>query len=242
MSLPSPGSRGGDTLSGEFGAKVLVIDDDASLLRALTISLTARGYEVVGARTGEEGLDRVAHRHPDVVLLDLGLPGIDGVEVIRGIRGWSSIPIIVLSARHQSISKVEALDLGADDYITKPFGMDELLARLRVVLRRTIAGSEQPRVEAEGFTVDLAAKRVTRNGIDVHLTPKEWDMVEVLVRNPGQLVSQRQLLHDVWGPGYETETEYLRVLVGRVRRKLEVDHSRPRHFHTEPGMGYRFEP
>lgn len=242
MSLPAPGSRGGDTLSGEFGAKVLVIDDDASLLRALTISLTARGYEVVGARTGEEGLDRVAHRHPDVVLLDLGLPGIDGVEVIRGIRGWSSIPIIVLSARHQSISKVEALDLGADDYITKPFGMDELLARLRVALRRTIAGTEQPRVEAEGFTVDLAAKRVTRNGIDVHLTPKEWDMVEVLVRNPGRLVSQRQLLHDVWGPGYETETEYLRVLVGRVRRKLEVDHSRPRHFHTEPGMGYRFEP
>jgi two-component system, OmpR family, KDP operon response regulator KdpE len=242
MSLPAPGSRGSDTLSGEFGAKVLVIDDDASLLRALTISLTARGYEVVGARTGEEGLDRVAHRHPDVVLLDLGLPGIDGVEVIRGIRGWSSIPIIVLSARHQSISKVEALDLGADDYITKPFGMDELLARLRVVLRRTIAGSEQPRVEAEGFTVDLAAKRVTRNGIDVHLTPKEWDMVEVLVRNPGRLVSQRQLLLDVWGPGYETETEYLRVLVGRVRRKLEVDHSRPRHFHTEPGMGYRFEP
>ncbi len=242
MSLPSPGLGGDDTLSGEFGAKVLVIDDDASLLRALTISLTARGYEVVGARTGEEGLDRVAHRHPDVVLLDLGLPGIDGVEVIRGIRGWSSIPIIVLSARHQSISKVEALDLGADDYITKPFGMDELLARLRVALRRTIAGSEQPRVEAEGFTVDLAAKRVTRNGIDVHLTPKEWDMVEVLVRNPGRLVSQRQLLHDVWGPGYETETEYLRVLVGRVRRKLEVDHSRPRHFHTEPGMGYRFEP
>ena len=242
MSLPSPGSGGDDTLSGEFGAKVLVIDDDASLLRALTISLTARGYEVVGARTGEEGLDRVAHRHPDVVLLDLGLPGIDGVEVIRGIRGWSSIPIIVLSARHQSISKVEALDLGADDYITKPFGMDELLARLRVALRRTIAGTEQPRVEAEGFTVDLAAKRVTRNGIDVHLTPKEWDMVEVLVRNPGRLVSQRQLLHDVWGPGYETETEYLRVLVGRVRRKLEVDHSRPRHFHTEPGMGYRFEP
>src|SRR5450759_5642436 len=134
MSLPSPGSGGDDTLSGEFGVKVLVIDDDASLLRALTISLTARGYEVVGARTGEEGLDRVAHRHPDVVLLDLGLPGIDGVEVIRGIRGWSSIPIIVLSARHQSISKVEALDLGADDYITKPFGMDELLARLRVAL------------------------------------------------------------------------------------------------------------
>ena len=222
---------------------MLVCDDDASLLRALTISLTARGYEVVVARTGEEGLDLAAHRHPDVVLLDLGLPGIDGVEVVRGIRGWSTVPIIVLSARHQSVSKVEALDAGADDYVTKPFGMDELLARLRAVAPPgRPATSSEPRVEAEGFTIDLAAKRVTRDGEDVHLTPKEWDIVEVLVRNPGRLVSQRQLLHDVWGPEYETETEYLRVLMGRVRRKLEVDHSRPRHFRTEPGMGYRFEP
>jgi two-component system KDP operon response regulator KdpE len=228
--------------SGESGTKVLVVDDDAALLRALTISLTARGYEVVGARSGEEGLDRAAHRHPDIVLLDLGLPGIDGREVIQGLRGWSSVPIIVLSARHQSVSKVQALDLGADDYLTKPFGMDELLARLRAALRRTVTEPEEPLVEAEGFTVDLVAKRVTRAGVDVHLTPKEWDIVEVLVRNPGRLVSQRQLLHDVWGPGYETETEYLRVLMGRVRRKLELDHSRPRHFRTEPGMGYRFEP
>jgi two-component system KDP operon response regulator KdpE len=228
--------------SGESGTKVLVVDDDAALLRALTISLTARGYEVVGARSGEEGLDRAAHRHPDIVLLDLGLPGIDGREVIQGLRGWSSVPIIVLSARHQSVSKVQALDLGADDYLTKPFGMDELLARLRAALRRTVTEPEEPLVEAEGFTVDLVAKRVTRGGVDVHLTPKEWDIVEVLVRNPGRLVSQRQLLQDVWGPGYETETEYLRVLMGRVRRKLELDHSRPRHFRTEPGMGYRFEP
>ena len=228
--------------SGESGTKVLVVDDDAALLRALTISLTARGYEVVGARSGEEGLDRAAHRHPDIVLLDLGLPGIDGREVIQGLRGWSSVPIIVLSARHQSVSKVQALDLGADDYLTKPFGMDELLARLRAALRRTVTEPEEPLVEAEGFTVDLVAKRVTRAGVDVHLTPKEWDIVEVLVRNPGRLVSQRQLLQDVWGPGYETETEYLRVLMGRVRRKLELDHSRPRHFRTEPGMGYRFEP
>ena len=228
--------------SGESGTKVLVVDDDAALLRALTISLTARGYEVVGARSGEEGLDRAAHRHPDIVLLDLGLPGIDGREVIQGLRGWSSVPIIVLSARHQSVSKVQALDLGADDYLTKPFGMDELLARLRAALRRTVTDPEEPLVEAEGFTVDLVAKRVTRGGVDVHLTPKEWDIVEVLVRNPGRLVSQRQLLQDVWGPGYETETEYLRVLMGRVRRKLELDHSRPRHFRTEPGMGYRFEP
>jgi two-component system KDP operon response regulator KdpE len=228
--------------TGEAGSRILVCDDDAALLQALTISLAARGYEVVVARTGEEGLDVAAHRHPDVVLLDLGLPGIDGVDVVRGIRGWSSVPIIVLSARHQSVSKVEALDAGADDYVTKPFGMDELLARLRAALRRVTAGDEAPRVETDEFTIDLVDKRVTRDGEDVHLTPKEWDIVEVLVRNPGRLVSQRQLLHDVWGPEYETESEYLRVLMGRVRRKLEVDHSRPRHFRTEPGMGYRFEP
>ena len=152
------------------------------------------------------------------------------------------MPIIVLSARHQSVSKVEALDAGADDYVTKPFGMDELLARLRAALRRQSNGEESPRVETEGFTIDLADKRVTRDGTDVHLTPKEWGLVEVLVRHPGRLVSQRQLLHDVWGPAYETETEYLRVLMARVRRKLEVDPSRPRHFRTETGMGYRFEP
>jgi len=226
----------------EAGGRILVCDDDASLLQALTISLTARGYEVVVARTGEEGLDLVAHRHPDAVLLDLGLPGIDGVDVVRGIRGWSSVPIIVLSARHQSVSKVEALDAGADDYVTKPFGMDELLARLRAALRRVTTGDEAPMVETDEFTIDLVKKKVTRDGADVHLTPKEWDIVEVLVRNPGRLVSQRQLLHDVWGPEYETESEYLRVLMGRVRRKLEADHSRPRHFRTEPGMGYRFEP
>ncbi len=237
----TPPDVAGD-LGQERGTKVLVCDDDASLLRALSISLTARGYEVVVARSGEECLDLTAHRHPDVVLLDLGLPGIDGVEVVHAIRGWSTVPIIVLSARHQSVSKVEALDAGADDYVTKPFGMDELLARLRAALRRTGSGVDEPKVVTEGFTVDLVAKRVTRDGQDVHLTPKEWEIVEVLVRNPGRLVSQRQLLQQVWGPEYETETEYLRVLMGRVRRKLEVDHSRPRHFRTEPGMGYRFEP
>ena len=237
--MTAPGEAPDGTVA---GVRVVVIDDDPSLLRALTISLGARGYEVTGARTGEEGLDQVAHVHPDLVLVDLGLPGIDGVEVIRGIRGWSEVPILVLSARHQSMSKVEALDLGADDYVTKPFGMDELLARIRAALRRAPGADQEPRVEAEGFTVDLAAKRVVKDGVEVHLTPKEWDIVEVLVRNPGRLVSQRQLLQEVWGPQYGTETEYLRVLMGRVRRKLEVDHSRPRHFITEPGMGYRFEP
>ena len=237
-----PGTTDGTGPTREAGSRVLVIDDDVALVRALSISLTARGYDVVVARTGEEGLDRAAHRHPDVILLDLGLPGVDGVDVIRGIRGWSTAPIIVLSARHQSVSKVDALDAGADDYVTKPFGMDELLARLRAALRRAQGGAEEARIEAEGFTVDLVTKRVTRDGEEVHLTPKEWDLVEVLVRNPGRLVSQQQLLHDVWGPEYETETEYLRVLMGRIRRKLEPDHSHPRHFRTEPGMGYRFEP
>ena len=238
----TPADPGTPARDQERGAKVLVIDDDPSLLRALTISLGAHGYEIAAARTGEEGLDQVAHWHPDVVLLDLGLPGIDGTQVIRGIRGWSEVPILVLSARHQSVSKVEALDLGADDYVTKPFGMDELLARLRAALRRAPGAEQDPHVEAEGFTVDLDARRVVREGVPVHLTPKEWELVSVLVRNPGRLVSQRQLLHDVWGPGYDTETEYLRVLMGRVRRKLESDHSHPRHFITEPGMGYRFEP
>jgi two-component system, OmpR family, KDP operon response regulator KdpE len=222
--------------------RVLLVDDDQALVRALTLILTTDGYEVVVAQTGEDGLNQASLHHPDVVLLDLGLPGIDGAEVIRGIRSWSSMPIIVLSARHQSVSKVEALDAGADDYVTKPFGMDELFARLRVALRRTSLPPDQPVVEAEGFTIDLVNKRVTRDGSDVHLTPKEWDVAEVLVRNPGRLVSQRELLHSVWGPEYETETEYLRVLMGRLRLKLESDRSRPRHFRTEPGMGYRFEP
>ncbi len=220
---------------------MLVCDDDTSLLRALDLSLTARGYEVVVTSSGEDGLDEAARHHPDVVVLDLGLPGIGGVEVIRRIRKHSSVPIIVLSARHQSVNKVEALDAGADDYMTKPFGMDELLARLRATLRRTAPGAEALTVEVGGCTIDLGAKRVLRDGTEVHLTAKEWGLVEALVRRPGRLVSQRQLLREVWGPEYETESDYLRVLIARVRRKLEPDPSRPRHFRTETGMGYRFE-
>ncbi|HEV3265280.1 MAG TPA: response regulator [Acidimicrobiales bacterium] len=238
----SPASSVPVAVDREPEARVLIVDDDVALLRALGVSLKAKGYEVIVARRGEDALGLAADRRPDVILLDLGLPGIDGVEVVRGLRGWSSVPIIVLSARHQSVSKVEALDAGADDYVTKPFGMDELLARLRAALRRKPAGPEDPRVETEDFIIDLASKQVTREGSDVHLTPKEWDILEVLVRNPGKLVSQQQLLHDVWGPEYDTETEYLRVLMARVRRKLESDPSRPRHFRTEPGMGYRFVP
>ncbi len=222
--------------------RLLLVDDDVSLLRALTISLGARGYELDVARTGEEALDCAAHRHPDVILLDLGLPTIDGIDVIRGLRGWSTAPVIVLSARHQQAAKVEALDVGADDFVTKPFGMDELLARIRALLRRATTEEEVPQVVTEEFSIDLAAKRVMRDGEMVHLTPKEWDVVELLVRNPGRLVSQHQILRRVWGPEYVKETEYLRVLLVRVRRKLERDPSHPEHFLTEPGMGYRFEP
>jgi two-component system KDP operon response regulator KdpE len=222
--------------------KVLVIDDEVRFARALAISLRARGYDVDTATTGEQGLEEAAHGHPDVVVLDLGLPGIDGLDVLRGLRGWTTVPVIVLSARHGEPSKVDALDAGADDYVTKPFGMDELLARLRAVLRRTTAADEPAVVATEAFTLDLAAKTATAaDGTPIHLTPREWGVVEVLVRNEGKLVSQKQLLQEVWGPQYETETDYLRVYLAGIRRKLEPDTSRPSYFITEPGMGYRFQ-
>lgn len=227
--------------------RVLVIDDEPQIVRALVINLKARQYEVDAAPDGATALQLAAARHPDVVLLDLGLPDMDGVEVIKGLRGWTRVPILVLSARHSSDEKVEALDAGADDYVTKPFGMDELLARLRASVRRAEpvgqeAGAEAVAlVETAGFTVDLAAKKVHRAGRDVRLTPTEWHLLEVLVRNAGRLVSQKQLLQEVWGPSYGTETNYLRVYMAQLRRKLEADPSHPRHFVTEPGMGYRFE-
>ncbi|MYW02047.1 response regulator [Streptomyces sp. SID3343] len=221
--------------------RVLVVDDEPQIVRALAINLKARGYEVDTAGDGTAALTAAADRHPDVVLLDLGLPDIDGVEVIRGLRGWTKIPIIVLSARQASAEKVEALDAGADDYVTKPFGMDELLARLRAAVRRAVPEEEAPVVVTESFTVDLAAKRVSRDGADVRLTPTEWHLLEVLVRHAGRLVSQRALLQEVWGPAYGTETNYLRVYMAQLRRKLERDPSHPRHLLTEPGMGYRFE-
>ncbi len=222
--------------------RVLVIDDEAPILRALKINLTARKYEVSTAADGASGLEAMARDRPDVLILDLGLPDMDGTEVIRGVRGWTSTPIIVLSAWGQESQKVAALDAGADDYVTKPFGMDELLARLRAAVRRASPAPDEPVVAAGDFTVDLAAKRVTRGGRDVRLTPTEWQLLEVLVRNSGRLVSQRQLLHEVWGPGYETEGNYLRVFVAQLRRKLESDPSRPRYLLTEAGMGYRFQP
>ncbi|MEI5521285.1 response regulator [Streptomyces brasiliscabiei] len=224
--------------------RVLVVDDEPQIVRALVINLKARTYEVDAAHDGAGALELAAARHPDVVVLDLGLPDMDGVEVIKGLRGWTRVPIIVLSARHTSDEKVEALDAGADDYVTKPFGMDELLARLRAAVRRAepVAGEEgDVIVETDDFTVDLAAKKVHRDGRDVRLTPTEWHLLEVLVRNTGRLVGQRQLLQEVWGPSYGTETNYLRVYMAQLRRKLEGDPSRPRHFITEAGMGYRFE-
>jgi two-component system KDP operon response regulator KdpE len=222
--------------------KVLVIDDERPFVRALTIGLRARGYDVDTAVTGEQGLDAAAHGHPDVVVLDLGLPGIDGLDVLRALRGWSPVPVIVLSARHNEATKVEALDAGADDYVTKPFGMDEFLARLRAAVRRVLPAGTDPVVTTADFTLDLARKKATvAGGSEVRLTPTEWHVVEVLIRNAGRLVTKRQLLQEVWGPGYSTETDYLRTYLAAIRHKLEPDSSRPRYFITEPGMGYRFE-
>jgi two-component system, OmpR family, KDP operon response regulator KdpE len=223
--------------------RVLVVDDEAPIRRALAANLKARGYEVDAAETGEQALDLAARHHPDVVLLDLGLPGIDGLEVIDGLRGWTQVPIVVLSARGAERDKVAALDAGADDYVAKPFGMDELLARLRAAVRRAMPADEEPVVATEHFTVDLSAKQVLNGaGEPVRLTPTEWQLLEVLVRHAGKLVTQRQLLRDVWGPAYGDESNYLRVHMAHLRRKLEPERSRPRYLITEPGMGYRFVP
>ncbi|ORM08906.1 response regulator [Prescottella equi] len=223
--------------------RVLVVDDEPQILRALRINLSVRGYEVTTASTGAAALRAAAERHPEVIVLDLGLPDMDGIEVLAGLRGWCTAPVIVLSARTDSSEKVEALDAGADDYVTKPFGMDEFLARLRAAVRRGAAAAEtgEPVVVTDSFTVDLAAKKVTRDGAEVHLTPTEWGMLEMLVRNKGKLVGQKELLREVWGPAYATETHYLRVYLAQLRRKLEVDPSKPRHLLTETGMGYRFQ-
>lgn len=221
--------------------KLLVIDDEAPFVRALGISLRARGYEVEVASTGEAGLELAARCHPDAVVLDLGLPGVSGLDVLRGLRAWTQVPVIVLSARHAEATKVEALDAGADDYVTKPFGMDELFARLRAAIRRAAPGPDDPVVVTDDFTLDLAAKTAKdADGKEIRLTPTEWGMVELLVRNAGKLVPQRQLLQEVWGPQYEKETPYLRVYMAAIRRKLEPVPSTPRYFLTEPGMGYRF--
>ena len=220
--------------------RVLVVEDERGVRRALVIYLRAREYEVTAAANGGDALSEAAREPPDAVVLDLGLPDMDGTEVIEGLRGWSQAPIIVLSARADQDDKVSALDAGADDYMTKPFGMEELLARLRAALRRSGAATDAPIVETASFTIDLAAKQARSNGEPVHLTPTEWHLLEVLIRHEGKLVPRRDLLQEVWGPAYETETNYLRVYMAQLRRKLEPDPSHPRHLITEPGMGYRF--
>ncbi len=221
---------------------VLLVEDEPQLLRALAINLTARKYDVHTAATGSAALEVAAAHPPDLVVLDLGLPDLDGTEVITRLRGWTTVPILVLSGRSDSSDKVEALDAGADDYVTKPFGIDELLARLRAMGRRATPAEEQPLVQVGEATVDLATHRVSLAGDDVHLTPTEWHLLEVLVRNPGRLLGQRELLDRVWGPGYETARGNLRLYMAQLRKKLEPDPARPRHLVNEPGMGYRFEP
>jgi two-component system KDP operon response regulator KdpE len=230
--------------------RVLVVDDEPQILRALRINLRARDYEVSTAANGTEALDVAAKHPPDLVVLDLGLPGLDGLDVIEGLRGWTNVPIIVLSGRADSTDKVEALDAGADDYVTKPFGMEELLARMRAAARRAGGSQESaPQMRLGDLVVDLAAKRISRTSADgtgsagdVHLTPTEWHLLEVLLRNPGKLLTRRQLLTEVWGPGYEDAAGNLRLYMTQLRRKLEPDPPRPRWLITEPGMGYRYQP
>jgi two-component system, OmpR family, KDP operon response regulator KdpE len=250
---------------------VLVVDDEPQILRALRINLRVRDYEVHVAATGTEALEVAGRYPPDLVILDLGLPDLDGVEVIQGLRGWTKAPIIVLSGRADSVDKVEALDAGADDYVTKPFGVEELLARMRAAVRRTGTPEDLPRIRLGDLVVDLAAKRVIRQAPvpagpdpvgrnpagrdpagrdaaggtaadDIRLTPTEWHLLEVLLRNPGKLLSRNQLLTEVWGPGYADATGNLRLYMAQLRRKLEPDPARPRWLITEPGMGYRYQP
>jgi DNA-binding response OmpR family regulator len=218
---------------------ILLVDDDAALLSTLSLNLRARGHDVLTAETGEEALEVARAGDPDVVVLDLGLPDLAGTEVLRQLRVWSAVPVIVLSARHGSDDKVQALDLGADDYVTKPFGIDELMARLRAAVRRA-GTADLDVVETDHLRIDLSARTVRRDGDEVRLTPTEWGLLSALVTRPGRLVPQQQLLHEVWGPAYDKETHYLRVYMANLRRKLELDPSRPQHLITEPGMGYRF--
>jgi len=222
---------------------ILVVDDEPQILRALRINLRVREYEVYTAATGTEALQQAARHPPDLIILDLGLPDLDGVEVIQGLRGWTSAPIIVLSGRADSMDKVAALDAGADDYVTKPFGMEELLARMRAVGRRAIGDGDEPQFRLGDLVVDLAARRVSRpDGTDIRLTPTEWHLLEVLLRHPGKLLGRQYLLREVWGPGYADAAGNLRLYMAQLRRKLEPDPSRPRWLLTEPGLGYRFQP
>ena len=219
--------------------RILIIEDEPALARALAITLHARGYDTDVAVTGAAGLDLAATSHPDLILLDLGLPDLDGMTILHAVRGWSQIPVVVLSARQTSHDKVAALDAGADDYVSKPFAMDELLARIRAATRRTPGTDADPMVVTSSFTVDLASRVVTRDGQPVRLTPTEWRLLEILARNAGRIVTQKDLLRELRGPDLDRESHYLRVYLAQLRRKLEPDPSRPRHLLTDPGIGYR---
>jgi two-component system KDP operon response regulator KdpE len=224
------------------GQRVLVVDDQPAMLRALRINLRVRKYDVTTAATGREALAEARRRPPDAVILDLGLPDVDGIEVIRELRGWSRAPVIVLSGRTGPGDKIAALDAGADDYVTKPFSMEELLARLRAALRHDDTGPLPVRVRVGRCEIDLAARTALDGARTVRLTPTQWRLLEILLRHPGQLVGTQRLLTEIWGPGYERYTHYLRFHMAGLRRKLEDDPSRPRHLLTEPGMGYRYQP
>src|SRR5215468_6596960 len=222
-------------------ARVLVVDDEPAMLRALRINLRVRKYDVATAVTGQEALTEAGRRPPDAMILDLGLPDLDGIEVIRRLRGWSSVPVIVLSGRAGPGDKIAALDAGADDYVTKPFSMEELLARLRAALRRD-AATLPVTVRIGTCEIDLAAHTVLEGTRPIRLTPTQWRLLEILLSHPGQLVGTQRLLTEIWGPGHERFAHYLRVHMSGLRRKLEADPSRPRHLLTEPGMGYRYRP
>ncbi len=240
----SPAHGSGEDAPARARPRVLVVEDEAPLAHALAVNLRAAGWEVTTAPDGRTALEAAAGGRPDVVLLDLGLPDLDGTEVITGLRGWTSVPIVVLSARQHGEDKVEALDLGADDYVTKPFAMNELMARLRAAVRRAAetAAPAEPVVVVGELRIDLARKRVARRGHDVRLTPTEWAFLELLTRHLGRLVTREQVLREVWGPAYHSETHYLRVYAAQLRRKLEDDPAHPRHLITSAGLGYTLEP
>jgi two-component system KDP operon response regulator KdpE len=234
-------AEAGSAIAAE-GSVVLVIEDEPAILRFLRASLVAQGFRLVEATSGDEGLRQAATRQPDIVVLDLGLPDVDGLEVIRRLREWTAVPIIVLSARGQESDKIAALDAGADDYLSKPFGVGELLARMRVALRHAARASHDtgsPIFALDELQVDLARRRVSVRGAEVHLTPIEYRLLTALVRHAGRVVTHRQLLREVWGQPYSEQTHYLRVFMGALRRKLEADPARPRYLLTEPGVGYR---
>lgn len=223
--------------------RVLIVEDDEPLLRALAMNLTARGYDVLQATTGTRALAVAANEHPDLLLLDLGLPDLDGTDVIRGVRAYAATPIIVLSARAESTDKVTALDLGANDYVTKPFGIEELLARMRVATRQATPVEQVEPVTIGSTHIDVAAKTATTDaGVRIHLTPTEWQLLQALVRRPGALLTREELLTELRGGPEHTDPSYLRIFIGQLRRKLEHDPAHPRHLLTEQGMGYRYEP